>query len=140
MPTITEYGYGFFCGGDPRRFSPDSDSREEELENHRLACEAWDRGERKSRADCQHSEGVIVTSCQFGLGSYDYDIELTWFEYAQYVYYERILEPLRRWWEYDMKPAMAEAWSGEYKAWCWKCFCWRVAGTACQGEKCREVA
>lgn len=43
-----EHGYGHFPGGDPRLFSPDEEScLPDELEAHRLACEAWDRGDRK---------------------------------------------------------------------------------------------
>lgn len=38
--------YGFFCGGDPREFTPDGENTPEEHEAHRLACEAWDRGEK----------------------------------------------------------------------------------------------
>jgi hypothetical protein len=39
--------YGHFYGGDPRDFRPDPDcNTPEELERHRAACEAWNRGER----------------------------------------------------------------------------------------------
>jgi len=40
----TTYGYG--DPAEPREFTPDPEcSTEEERERHRLACEAWDRGE-----------------------------------------------------------------------------------------------
>lgn len=73
----TEYGYGFFPGGDPRLFHPDEEgARPEELEHHRKACAAWDAGERASRPDCTHGDGFVLTACQFGLGSYEYQDEL----------------------------------------------------------------
>jgi hypothetical protein len=38
--------YGYFCGGDPRLFTPDFEvCSAEELEAHKTACAAWDRGE-----------------------------------------------------------------------------------------------
>ena len=38
--------YGYFAGGDPRGFSPDPETcSADELESHRVACEAWERGE-----------------------------------------------------------------------------------------------
>lgn len=39
-------GYGFFCGGDPRKFSPDHEScSPTEIENHKRACQFWDDAE-----------------------------------------------------------------------------------------------
>lgn len=39
--------YGFYNGGDPRRFTPDEEcSTEAERELHRKHCEAWEKGER----------------------------------------------------------------------------------------------
>jgi len=39
--------YGFYNGGDPRRFTPDEEcSTEAERELHRQHCEAWEKGER----------------------------------------------------------------------------------------------
>lgn len=63
--------YGFFGGGDPRRFVPDHECCEpDELERHRQACAAWDRGERPDvdgSAGCHrfHEPGQ-----SFGLGTY----------------------------------------------------------------------
>lgn len=37
--------YGFFTGGDPRLFTPDSENAPEEIAAHKAACAAWDRGE-----------------------------------------------------------------------------------------------
>ena len=103
VPIIKSTGYGFFCGGDPRKFSPGGDSTEEELENHRRACAAWDAGERTSRADCEHGPGYVVTSCQFGLGSYEVEEECPWLEWAQFrlgrarvSLFWRLPEPVRR--------------------------------------------
>jgi hypothetical protein len=44
--------YGWFPGGDadPRRFTPDSENTQDKLDAHRLACEAWERGERPTVA------------------------------------------------------------------------------------------
>lgn len=95
---VTEYGYGFFPGGDPRLFSPDGDATLEELENHRLACEAWDRGEQVSEPDCQHLPGAIVTRCQFGFGSYEWTEALWPWEWVRYVWWPRLCNRLWWWW------------------------------------------
>lgn len=113
VPIITEHGYGFFPGGDPRRFSPDGDSRPEELENHRLACEAWDRGEQESSTDCTHAPGVIVTRCQFGLGMYEWDEEVGWGDWLRHYVLPSVRGAVWRWWAWEMVPGMCEAWHGE---------------------------
>lgn len=42
----TEVGYGYYPGGDPRKFSPDPECcTVEENARWKAACEAWDRGE-----------------------------------------------------------------------------------------------
>lgn len=64
-------GYGFFCGGDPRKFRPGSDATKKELESHKAACEAAEKGE-MSQADGRWVGGVHLTCCQFGLGTYEY--------------------------------------------------------------------
>lgn len=44
--TFSDPIYGFFTGGDPRKFHPDHEScRPEELANHKRACELWDAAE-----------------------------------------------------------------------------------------------
>ena len=66
-------GYGFFPGGDPRAFTPDEECcSSEELENHRLACEAWDRGdEQVMMSGCVLlPNGRFKNISQFGLGTY----------------------------------------------------------------------
>lgn len=73
----TEWGYGFFPGGDPRRFYPDLESNTpEELASHKAACERWDAGDTTALpGSCVHGPGFILTLSGFGLGSYDYDVD-----------------------------------------------------------------
>lgn len=58
--------YGFFLGGDPRLFTPDGESNTpEEIESHRVACEAWERGERPElRPGCR----LVGGDEAFGMG------------------------------------------------------------------------
>lgn len=73
-------GYGFFPGGDPRRFSPDSENRPEELAAHAAACALWDRG---MPSDEWHSGRIvdfpggaaIVCGHRFGVGGYEIDCD-----------------------------------------------------------------
>ena len=107
----TEYCYGFFPGGDPRLFSPDSDSMPEELENHRQACAAWDRGECRSESDGQWvseneaPEGVPtriihLQRCQFGLGSYEWTEDLWIWEYIRWIWWDSFKS--RLWWRWHL--------------------------------------
>jgi hypothetical protein len=74
-------GYGFFCGGDPRRFYPDPEaSTEAERAQHQADCEACDRGERPDvNGKAPHfrtdNDGAVmhVVPAGYGLGSYDDD-------------------------------------------------------------------
>ena len=74
-------GYGFFCGGDPRKFHPDPEcSTEAERAKHKADCEAWDRGEMPNVNDkaphfrTDANGGVMhVVPSGYGLGSYDDD-------------------------------------------------------------------
>lgn len=69
-------GYGYFPGGDPRNFTPDEEvDSPAELENHRLACEAWDRGdEQVIQSGCVVlPDGSIRNISRFGLGTYMYE-------------------------------------------------------------------
>ena len=75
-------GYGFFPGGDPRRFHPDDSATPEEIATHKAVCGAWDKGTVEMAPqdpDCLHLDGgsakAIMTRCQFGLGVYTYDCE-----------------------------------------------------------------
>lgn len=103
---VTDYGYGFFPGGDPRDFTPDGDATEEELANHKAACTAWDGGEHLSRPDCAHGEGFVITTCQFGLGTYRYTEEMYPWTWARWVMLPTTLNRLRNWWEWTAKPAL----------------------------------
>jgi hypothetical protein len=108
MPRITEHGYGVFPGGDPRRFSPDGDSTPTELENHRLACAAWDAGEQTSSPDCIHAPGVILTRCQFGFGSYSYEEDVSLWEWARHY-----VAPKVGWWLWWRLPHRVQDWKIE---------------------------
>lgn len=83
-------GYGFFPGGDPRCFSPDSEESGTTPEEHAAwvaACKAWDAADaagKKLAAEngacsvetVEHPEhgpvAAIVTRSRFGLGGYSY--------------------------------------------------------------------
>ncbi len=82
------FGYGFFCGGDPRKFHPDYECcSEREIENHRKACELWNeaeaRGETPEPEKCpsgwiydEQGKAVMhVLRAPYGIGSYSYDDE-----------------------------------------------------------------
>jgi len=74
---MRDYGYGFFPGGDPRKFTPDPEcSTELEQENHRKACYLWDKGE-TPLADTGGwvTPNMHVTKAPFGLGTYWFDVE-----------------------------------------------------------------
>lgn len=78
-------GYGFFCGGDPRKFHPDSDCSEKEIANHKAACKLWDeaesRGEKYPPEECPSgfiydTDGKCVghvLRAPYGIGIYEYD-------------------------------------------------------------------
>lgn len=81
----TEYGYGFFCGGDPRKFYPDHEScSEREIATHKSACDIWNemeaRGETPSPENCpsgwiydESGKAVAhVLRAPYGIGSYEY--------------------------------------------------------------------
>ena len=55
--------HGFFHGGDPRNFTPDPESSNEELARHKAACEAF--MEDKPLPGC----------CEYGLGVNYYQYE-----------------------------------------------------------------
>lgn len=66
-----ECSYGNFLGGDPRNFDPDPEcSTDDERENHRRACDAWDKGERPQHVGCHWaSPDIHVMATPFGLGT-----------------------------------------------------------------------
>jgi len=73
----SEEVYGFFPGGDPRRFAPDPDgSTEAEREAWREDCETWNRLEAMGAMPepkpscCRIENGMILTRNGYGLGTY----------------------------------------------------------------------
>lgn len=88
MKTRTEYIYGFFSGGDPRKFCPDGEScSEKEIANHSAACKLWDeaeaRGETPTPEACPsgwvyNAEGkplFHILRAPYGIGTYEYEVE-----------------------------------------------------------------
>lgn len=88
MKTRTETGYGFFCGGDPRKFWPDGEScSAKELENHAAACKLWNeaeaRGETPTPEACPSGwvyDGAgkplfHILRAPYGIGTYEFEVE-----------------------------------------------------------------
>ncbi len=80
VPTLQEMAqpdavYGFFHGGDPRQFHPDSDSTDTERASHKAACEEYERNQTASPSCCEHRDGMIITKAPFGLGVNTYQDE-----------------------------------------------------------------
>lgn len=82
----TQVGYGFFCGGDPRKFRPDEECcSEKEISNHKAACSLWNemelRGETPEPEKCP--SGYVfdengkcvghVLRAPYGIGVYEYE-------------------------------------------------------------------
>lgn len=72
-------GYGFYHGGDPRNFCPDSENTPEELAAHRAACEKWDEAEAKGEKLEPEPDGsgwisptIHVTRSLYGMGAYTF--------------------------------------------------------------------
>jgi len=70
-------GYGFYRPENPHNFFPDMDScSEEEVANHKAACEAWDRGDYKApeQGGWVHNERgdavMHILTAPWGIGSY----------------------------------------------------------------------
>ena len=70
-------GYGFYRPENPHNFHPDPEScSEEEIANHRAACEAWDRRDYKAEPGSEsfHNEKGELTlhilRAPWGIGSY----------------------------------------------------------------------
>lgn len=89
MATHSDFGYGYYPGGDPRNFHPDPECcTEEEVAKHKAACQAWDRGETPDpggphvaitgeglkytdRAGVEHiATSGHLTVAHYGLGTY----------------------------------------------------------------------
>lgn len=65
-------GYGFFPGGDPRKFTPDEEmNTAEEIKAWELACDAWNNGnEEVIEAGCVLVDGMLVNITRLGMGTY----------------------------------------------------------------------
>lgn len=70
-------GYGFYRPENPHNFHPDPECcSDEEVANHRAACEAWDRGDYKAPQGSEsfyNEKGELtlhITRAPWGIGSY----------------------------------------------------------------------
>ncbi len=65
-------GYGFYRPDNPHDFCPDCEScSEEEIANHKAACDAFDRGEyTPDRSDGWVSPNMHILTAPWGIGSY----------------------------------------------------------------------
>ena len=88
MKTQTEHGYGFFHGGDPRKFWPDHECcTPKEIENHKAACKLWDEAEARGEMPTPEAnpsgwlhddKGNIighVLRSPYGIGTYEFEVE-----------------------------------------------------------------
>ena len=76
--THRESTYGYYLGGDPRKFTPDEEcNTPEEIEAWKAACEAWERGEKVDPGGaCQWVPGLgHVTVTRYGLGITEFEEE-----------------------------------------------------------------
>ena len=93
-----ESTYGYYTGGDPRQFHPDGqDCTEQELRNHRKACELWNEAEAKGETPTPEKcpSGWIyddngktlahVLRAPYGIGVQTYETE-TYFEPLEHNY------------------------------------------------------
>jgi len=77
---VVEITYGYFPGGgyDPRRFKPDVEvCTDAEVQAHRAACEAWDRGERALRFEVTgrvSPDGVKACGSAYGMGTFEIEL------------------------------------------------------------------
>lgn len=77
--------YGFFCGGDPRKFHPDTDCTAAEIERHARACALWNEAEARGETptpeacpsgweyDAAGKPIGHVLRAPYGIGVYQYD-------------------------------------------------------------------
>jgi len=73
---LVDESYGPFPGGDPRSFEPDHEvCTAEEIEAHRLACIAWDKGEGEDRGPscATFGDGSAWTGTGYGVGTYTWE-------------------------------------------------------------------
>ncbi len=66
-----ELGYGYFRPSNPHDFSPDAElCTKEEIENHKQACELFDKGEYVHQNTPGMRGGVHILTAPWGIGSY----------------------------------------------------------------------
>jgi hypothetical protein len=80
MKKHTHGMYGFFHGGDPRRFTPDREDNEDGIAAHAEACRRADEAEKAAQDPALPSPhinlpGLHVTVAPFGPGAYEYDCD-----------------------------------------------------------------
>lgn len=70
-----EIGYGFFPGGDPRKFKPDEElCTEDEMKSWAVACAQWEIGNEVAvGSSCIVAGGMIVTISTLGIGTYEFE-------------------------------------------------------------------
>ena len=80
----SEVIYGFYHGGDPRKFFPDHEGcSEKELADHKAACQLWNtmesRGETPTPERCESGWRTLpdgtryhVLKSKYGMGTYTY--------------------------------------------------------------------
>lgn len=84
----TEMIYGFFHGGDPRKFWPDEEScSAKEIESHKVACKLWDEMEACGAVptpencpsgwicDDKGKRIAHVLRSPYGIGTYEIELE-----------------------------------------------------------------
>jgi len=77
-----ESGYGYYHGGDPRKFYPDFEScTPEEIAAHKKACEEWTESENAAKPSLDAplpggwlAPNLPVTVARFGIGWYTHPI------------------------------------------------------------------
>lgn len=79
LPFIQEggtiQGYGFHRPANPNDFFPDHEAcSPQEIENHKAACEAWNRGEYKPNPDDESGwrGNMHILKAPWGIGRYSY--------------------------------------------------------------------
>lgn len=83
ISTYTEHGYGYYLGGDPRKFHPDFECCSAlEIAAHESACKAWNEadaeGKKLEPEKCEsgwvhHNDSLIhIAKSNYGIGGYEY--------------------------------------------------------------------
>lgn len=80
-PEVTQEGYGFFPGGDPTKFHPDTENSLQEIENWQEACKRWkvtkevEEGSHRWLTDGAGNVIGTATVANLGMGIYTYEDE-----------------------------------------------------------------